>query len=264
MTIDLDPPLSYIPSQIVERGVIALLNLLNKYAIKATFFVPSVVTEKFPTIMEQLVKQKHEIGCHGLKHDPQEMTASLDKQIRIVRNATEIIQSITGTRPVGFRAPLFKTNENSWRALQKSGYIYDSSVVCSPFYGDHTRIFPTKPFLLPTGVAHRNYGLLEIPVSVNPFLPFPLGGAWLRLFGSEWCKIGVKLNFVSQMPVVFYIHPKDVIPRTFGRTWLSYRNTANCLEMLDDVIKYVKGSGAKFLRAYDLARLYEAGFLNDY
>jgi hypothetical protein len=81
------------------------------------------------------------------------------------------------------------------------------------------------------------------------------------MFGLRWSKIGVKLNFISGTPVVFYIHPKDVISRTYGRVWHSYLNTANCMKMLDEIIKYARQSGAKFLTAYELARLSEAEFM---
>jgi len=260
MTVDVDPPMSFIPNFIIEDGVISLLKLLDEYAIKATFFVPAVVAEKFPAIMEEIVKRGHEISCHGLKHDPWEATLNVNKQIRMIRTATEIIQSTTGLRPVGFRAPLFRINRNCWIALQKNGYIYDSSVVCSPFYGSHRIFFPAKPSLLPVPKTNEHCGLLEIPVSVNPFLPFPLGGAWMKIFGLRWSKIGVKLNFISKTPAVFYVHPKDVVPSTSGRVWY-YRNTTNCMKMLDEIVKYAKRNGAKFLTAYELARLSEAEFL---
>jgi peptidoglycan/xylan/chitin deacetylase (PgdA/CDA1 family) len=261
MTVDVDPPLASIPKFIVEDGVISLLKLFDEYAIRATFFVPAVVAEEFPEIMEEIVKRRHEVSCHGLKHDPWEVTLNVNKQIRIIRTATEILQSTTGLRPVGFRAPVFSINRNCWIALQKNGYVYDSSVVCSPFFGSERKFFPTKPFLLLVPKTNENCGLLEIPVSANPFLPYPLGGAWMRIFGLRWSKIGVKLNFIFDTPVVFYIHPKDVIPRTYGRFWYYYRNTANCMKMLDEIVKYAKRNGAKFLTAYELARLSEAEFL---
>jgi peptidoglycan/xylan/chitin deacetylase (PgdA/CDA1 family) len=255
MTVDVDPPMSFIPNFIIEDGVISLLKLLDEYAVKATFFVPAVVAEKFRGIMGEIVSRGHEVSCHGLKHDPSEATMDVNKQIRMIRTATEIIQSTTGLRPLGFRAPLFRINRNCWIALQKNGYIYDSSVVCSPFYGSHRIFLPVKPFLLPVPKTNKNHGLLEIPVSSNPFLPFPLGGGWMRIFGLKWSKLGVKLNFISNAPVVFYIHPKDVIPRTW-RVWHSYRNTANCMKMLDQIIKYAKQNGAKFLTAYELQAQY--------
>jgi len=258
MTIDMDPPVSFIPKFIIEDGVISLLKFLEKFAIKATFFIPAVVAQQFSATVEEVVKRKHEVACHGLKHDIREATLNVNEQIRRIRTATEIIQSTTGLRPVGFRAPLFRINRNCWIALQKNGYEYDSSVVSSPFYGSHRIFFPVKPFPLPVFETNEKHSLLEIPVSTNPFLPFPLGGTWMRIFGTKWSEIGVKMNLISKTPVVFYIHPKDVIAREYGRAWHYYRNTANCMRMLDKIIKYAKRNGASFLTAHELARLSKA------
>jgi peptidoglycan/xylan/chitin deacetylase (PgdA/CDA1 family) len=264
MTVDVDPPIPSNPNpDIVKDGVLALLKLFDKYAIKATFFVPAVVAEKFPVVMSRIVKQGHEVACHGLKHDPREATLGISEELRIIKTATEMIQSATGVRPVGFRAPLFRVNKSCWIALTKNGYVYDSSIVCSPFYGNNKNLFPSKPFPLSVSKTSKNYCLLEIPVSANPFLPFPLGGAYLRILGSRWSKAGVKINFLSRNPVVFHIHPKDVDPRTRGRSWWWYQNTGSCMKMLEEIISYAERSGAKFITAYELARLSEAEFLKN-
>jgi hypothetical protein len=254
MTIDVDPPVSSIPSFIVEEGVFQILKLLDKYAIKATFFIPAVTAQKFPIAIKEIKKRGHEIASHGLKHHPDEATLSLNKQIQMIKTATEIIESISGSRPIGYRAPLFKVNENCWMALQKNHYLYDSSVVYSPFYGRFRKIFPIKPFQI--RIKHYNYcDLTEIPVSVNPFIPLPLGGTWMRIFGLKWCKIGIKMNFTFQTPVVFYVHPKDVIPRTYGRKWHYYRNTTNCMKTLEEIIKYAIRNRARFLKACELTKV---------
>ena len=254
MTVDVDPPIPSNPNpNIVRDGVLALLKIFDKYTVKATFFVPAVVAEKFPVVMDEIVKKGHEIACHGLKHDQREATLGLEEELRIIRIATETIQSVTGVKPVGFRAPLFNINENCWVALCKNGYLYDSSIVCSPFYGKHKIFFPTKPFTLPVTKTSGNCCLIEIPVSTNPLFPFPLGGTYLRVFGSRWSKAGLKINFLFRNPVVFHIHPKDVDPRTRGRVWWWYRNTRICLKMLEEIINFAQRNGAKFITAYELA-----------
>jgi peptidoglycan/xylan/chitin deacetylase (PgdA/CDA1 family) len=264
MTVDVDPPYpSNLNPDIVRDGVAALLKLFDKHAVKATFFVPAVVAQRFPVAMEGIVRQGHEIACHGLEHNEREAALGIAEELRIIKTATEIIQSATGVRPSGFRAPLFKVNESCWIALQKNDYIYDSSIVCSRLYGDRKIFFPSKPFLLPICKARENCSLLEIPVSVNPFLPFPLGGAYLRIFGSRWSKVGVRINFLCRNPVVFHIHPKDVDPRTRGRAWWCYRNTGNCMKMVEGIIKCAEVSGAKFITAYELARLSMAEFVKN-
>jgi hypothetical protein len=267
LTIDVDPPLSDVPPSRVKEGLDSLLGLLDRHVIKATFFVPSSVAKKFPVTMREIVDRKHEMACHGLEHDMSETTLDVNKQVKMINEATNTIQSIVGIRPIGFRAPLFLTNKKCWMALRKNGYVYDSSVVCSPLYNSHRIFLPKKPFRLPLPKTSKGCGLIEIPVSVNPLLPFPLGGAPMRVLGPEWCKAGIKMNFMFQTPVVFYIHPKDVVSRTYGRKWtfrrwVLYRNTFNGLKMLDEIVKYGKKSGAKFLKACELARLFETSLRN--
>lgn len=254
MTVDVDPPISTIPPFILEKGIMQLLNFFDKCSVKATFFIPSIVAKNFKYLLSNIIEQKHEVACHGLKHDSWEATMDINRQVHMIKIATEIIQSITGLKPVGYRAPLFRVNKNCWVALQKNGYFYDSSIVCSPFYGNNKKLFLQKPFHLKLFYANKN-NLLEIPVSTNPVLPFPLGGAWMRIFGLKWVKMGIKFNFLYQNPVVFYIHPKDVVPRSYGRKWYYYRNTNNCMDMLNEIVKYAKGKGAEFVTAYELARL---------
>ncbi|MEM1582434.1 MAG: polysaccharide deacetylase family protein [Candidatus Bathyarchaeia archaeon] len=258
VTVDVDPPIpqSY-GSLFIEYGVENFLKLFDEHLIKATFFVPAVVAEKFPTTIKKVVKKGHEVACHGLKHDKREATLGVSKQLQIIKTATEIIQSVTGSRPFGFRAPLFNVNRNCWAALQKNDYAYDSSIVCSPFYGKYKNPFSMKPFPLLFSKEDKNHSLLEVPVSVNPFLPFPLGGAYFRIFGTRWCKLGMKINFIHGNPVVFYIHPKDVIPRQWGLSWWWYQKTSNCMKMFKKIIEYARLCGAKFVTAYEVAKLFE-------
>lgn len=256
ITVDVDPPLPPDQDFIIEEGVTSFLDFFDKNDIKATFFVPGIVAKKFPTIMEEIVKRKHEVACHGFKHHPLEATLSVDKQVKLIRKATEIIEATIGQRPVGFRAPLFKINSNCWIALQRNNYVYDSSVVCSIFYGCFKSPIGTRPFHVNTKKCQKQ-SLLEIPVSTNIFPPLPLGGTWFRIFGLKWVEIGVKMNFIFRVPVVFYIHPKDLIrPKLIpGLHWYTYYNISNCMKMLSEMIKFVKREAAEFLRVSDLAKL---------
>ena len=43
-----------------------VLDMLDEYDIKATFFVD--VVDHYPGLVESIVERGHEIGCHGLHH----------------------------------------------------------------------------------------------------------------------------------------------------------------------------------------------------
>ena len=45
-----------------------MLDLLDEYDIKATFFVVADVVDNYPGLVESIVERGHEIGCHGLHH----------------------------------------------------------------------------------------------------------------------------------------------------------------------------------------------------
>ena len=46
-------------------GVPLILDLLERYGIQATFFVPGWIVEQYPAIIEQIYRSGHEIGHHG-------------------------------------------------------------------------------------------------------------------------------------------------------------------------------------------------------
>jgi len=64
------------------------------------------------------------------------------------------------------------------------------------------------------------------------------------------------MNFFFNNPLVFYIHPRDVLslPRVKGVPWHLYRNVGfSTIKILDEILRYAKTHNAIFLRAADLA-----------
>ena len=45
-----------------------VLDMLDDFDIRATFFVVADVVEHYPGLVESIVERGHEIGCHGLHH----------------------------------------------------------------------------------------------------------------------------------------------------------------------------------------------------
>ena len=255
MTVDVDPNPPLIPLNI-EYGINVILDLLDKYDIRATFFVPSCVALDYSDSIKEIVSRSHEIGCHGMEHNPDEVYKDVNEQFRLIKKATEIISSVTGFRPLGYRGALFKITNKCLIALSKNNYVYDSSIVCSPFfYNRDLKLFPNfKPFFIDISKQNK---LVEIPISVNPLFLVPLGGTYLRIFGLNWAKFCIKFNLLKDVPTVFYIHPKDLIPRKYGSTWYSYRNTEKCASIVESLIRYAIKKGAVFIKAIELAKTFD-------
>jgi hypothetical protein len=250
---DLDVEVSY--------GITKLLDLFKEHDLKATFFVPGEVGKNNRETIKQIAKDGHEIACHGYKHDKNECLLSLEEQTARIKEATEILRVETGCTPKGFRAPCLRANGVTAHVLQNLGYVYDSSVIPSSvpgYYGHLTA--SSKPYRPSLSSLEREgkSRIIELPVSVNPILRIPLSAAWMRNLGVNWVKIGVKTNFCLGIPVMFYIHPRDVssLPSVKGLPWHLYRNTGQkAIEMLNKIAGYVKRHG-EAITGIELAERY--------
>lgn len=85
-----------------NRGVDRILNLLEKYHIKGTFFVPGVNAMKNPDVVERIVAGGHEVAHHGLYHEPS-YGDTVEKQMDIINRAQDMLEQTAGYRAVGFR-----------------------------------------------------------------------------------------------------------------------------------------------------------------
>ena len=248
----------------VEEGVLKLLNLFKMHQIKATFFVAGKIAQQYPSLIKKICHYGHEVACHGLTHDKNEFLRDEMNQRRNLEEATRIIEEISGTRPKGFRAPCLRANETTMAILEEYGYLYDSSVLPSFVPGYYGSLgAPLRPYH-PSDLSiekEGSYNILEIPISINPVIRLPLSAAWMRNLGLTWVKFGIKMNFVLSNPVVFYVHPRDVVslPKVKGVPWHVYRNVGDSsLRTLSQIIRYGKRLGAKFITAEDFIKEWSA------
>ncbi len=109
---------------------IPLLEVLDKYGIKATFYPRAlwVYNEKdpgssYPDLAREIIKRGHTMGNHSLTHpDMREMT---EEQIRYeIQESTAIIKNTTGVRPFMFRPPYGVYDNRVLKILAQEGYPY--------------------------------------------------------------------------------------------------------------------------------------------
>ncbi len=82
----------------------ALIDILGKYGIKATFFVVGDWAEKYPESVKALCDAGHEVMNHSDTHP--HMNKLTEEQIKDqLSKCNEKIEAITGTCPILFRAP---------------------------------------------------------------------------------------------------------------------------------------------------------------
>jgi len=217
------------------------LDLLEKSGTKTTFFVLGQVAEKHPDLVKRIQAAGHEIASHGYSHT---MIGKLGRRgfRSDLEKSMAVLKSITGERPVGYRAPSFSLNKGTaWalETLEDMGFKYDSSIFpvsrrIVSLYGvpdaPLTPYRPAKDDITKTAKC----GIMEFPLNVYRLLGVNLpvaGGFYLRVLPLGLLKKGIRKANGEGRPAIMYVHP-----------WEAFRDTP----------KRESSLGARFRRRYGM------------
>lgn len=126
-------------------GVPRILALLEKYGIKATFYVPAVTALLYPDEQRRIVGAGHEIGVHGWIHELNSVLP-YEAERDLVARSIDTLETITGARPVGMRTPSWDFSPSTLAIEKEMGFAYDSSLMADEdcyeliLHGDPTGI----------------------------------------------------------------------------------------------------------------------------
>lgn len=90
----------------LEKSLTRVLQLFNTYSVKATFFVLGCIAEKYPEIVNMILREGHEIASHGYHHQLVYVQNRKEFYEDVLRSK-QILESITNTKVIGYRAPFF-------------------------------------------------------------------------------------------------------------------------------------------------------------
>jgi peptidoglycan/xylan/chitin deacetylase (PgdA/CDA1 family) len=83
-----------------------ILSILDKYNIKATFFIcGNNVSERSDYILQEIVKRGHKIGIHSYTHDLDTIYQSVDAFLKDFNDTYNYIYETTGIKADIFRFP---------------------------------------------------------------------------------------------------------------------------------------------------------------
>ncbi|ERI89595.1 sporulation protein PdaB, polysaccharide deacetylase family [Clostridiales bacterium oral taxon 876 str. F0540] len=103
-----------------EDYTIKLLDILDKYNIKCTFFIVGGWIDDNENTVKEIVKRGHELGNHTNKH-PNINTISREKLIQEIMACDSKIISITGQGTKLFRFPSGDYNDMTVKTVEQTG-----------------------------------------------------------------------------------------------------------------------------------------------
>jgi polysaccharide deacetylase family protein (PEP-CTERM system associated) len=233
-----------------------ILEMFEKYDVKATFFVLGYIAEKFPDLIKKISALGHEIASHGYAHIDLRKVSKEQFEEDFFKSIN-ILEKITGKKVEGFRAPFFSINENNYWVFEilSKNISYDSSIfpVKTQLYGiPNAPRSIYKPSLNNIVNEDIQGKLVEIPMATHriPLIGnIPIaGGFYLRFFPYWYMKLGIKKMNKQGNPAMLYIHPKDLdpeMPRISEYSWYYYYNLKSAVKKFEKLLKDFKFSTAK-------------------
>ncbi|AXT53883.1 polysaccharide deacetylase family protein [Aquimarina sp. BL5] len=105
-----------------DFNTLKILEVLNKYNVKGTFFCIGKQIEKHPDILKKIIQENHIIGNHTFTHDKLIDIYSTNKFTNEIKETDTIIEKFSKKKPLLFRPPYGITNPNIARAVKKTGH----------------------------------------------------------------------------------------------------------------------------------------------
>lgn len=112
-----------------KKRINEILDLLEKYNQKATFFILTEVLKDYKQEVLDMKMRGHEVASHGHEHlriwrrNPKEFSED-------IKQSKDLLESLISKEVKGYRAPGFSLNESTlWAAelIQNAGFTYSSS-----------------------------------------------------------------------------------------------------------------------------------------
>jgi len=216
---------------ISRKGLTAILDLLKKHQMHATFFSTVVFAQQVPDLINRLIEEGHELASHTYYHS--------DFENEHLKRSKEALEQQFGVTVEGLRMP--RMLEVSAEEVKKAGYRYNSSVNPTFLPGRYNKLHVPKRFF-------NENGLWQIPAAVSWFR-FPL--FWLSFHNLPlWLyRFLLKRSVKSIGYAALYFHPwefTDLHPKEFNFPAYVMRNSGEkMIARFDSLLTFIKQQGWK-------------------
>jgi peptidoglycan/xylan/chitin deacetylase (PgdA/CDA1 family) len=121
-----------------NEGIPRMLQLFEDEGIDTSWYVPGHTIETFPEEVGAVADAGHEIGVHGDSHEnPTDL--SREQEDEILQLSIDLVEDVTGEKPVGHRASWWEFSENTPDLVEKYDFLYDSTLMEREFEPGYMR-----------------------------------------------------------------------------------------------------------------------------
>ena len=216
---------------ISRKGLTAILDLLKRHQMRATFFSTVVFAEQVPDLINRLIEEEHELASHTYYHS--------DFENEHLKRSKEALEQQFGVTVEGLRMP--RMLEVSAEEVKKAGYRYNSSVNPTFLPGRYNKLHVPKRFF-------NENGLWQIPTAVSWFR-FPL--FWLSFHNLPlWLyRFLLKRSVKSIGYAALYFHPwefTDLHQKEFNfPAYVMCNSGEKMIARFDSLLTFIKQQGWK-------------------
>ena len=246
------------------QGIPRLLDLFDRYGVRATFFVCGQDLPAQRATIFEMVRRGHEVANHSAEHLNGYARLSHEALRQDVREAHEKIGDAAGRAPVGFKAPGFSYNPRLPEVLGGLGYKYDSSQLPTFYAGpiralqqvlSRGKVDPThygrfrygftslRPHPLDAApwsdASPQGEGLLEVPVTTVTLFRLPMHSTFVLTAGRWLFDLGLGMTRAFGLPINYLLHAADVVDPVSDPALSSYHFLVQTWEAKQPLYEYM-------------------------
>jgi len=237
------------PSLAYLQGIPRLLDLFDRYEIRATFFVCGRDLPVQARALREMIARGHEVANHSATHRNGFARLSPEQKRADIAATGALIADATGVAPIGFKSPGFSFSPDLLAVLADLGYLYDSSLLPT-FYAPLLRLLqkllsgghvdpthygrasnglaPLAPFRIAPSrnlqsATHNRQLFWEAPVTTMPILRLPMHSTFVLSAGRWLFDFGFGLARARNTPINYLLHAADVVDAVSDPALGSYR-----------------------------------------
>ena len=252
---------------LLKQGMPRLLDLYDKYHVKATFFFTGHIAKICPQLVKMAFEKGHEIASHGLTHEVSLAidTLPFDEQVKHLKESKSILENIIGEEVISFRSPAARVNKTFPIAMKEAGFQIDSSVSSQRMdmfmsFGVKNKLnwlfAPRHAYFVDENNIFKkgNSTIFEIPISA---MIFPYIGTFMRI-APGFNRLTRQLLYMETLcngrQFVFLTHPNEFIDEPLRDGKITRRSNNYIGYLLGDVLRHklkVKNLGEKALPIFE-------------